>query len=387
MLIIKDLNGNEAPITNNSEVTKNRKLNQVTQLTTTIYDFDENKIGFEMVVGTPRLLMQLPDDGQYYRIMNRDEVSLGDVKSLQITAYHVLHDLNDYYVKSPNKDNDTNDKAVTLSLFDFLNYITKNTPFTFTIHGTFSNCTFDNYPEGRALDLFLNDGLKKYGYEFIVDNYHIDIYKRIGLDNSFVFIDRGNASALSRSYDDTTMATHIIGSCKPPSNNDSDKDNTIYSEYTSPHASVYGHIDAEPYSDSIATNQQQLIGDLKNHLQDYPLMQIKLDYHEFKDNLIDSNNKIDVGNSGFIKDRKDVDISSRIIEVTSYLQSPTCREPQLTFGNVIGNFSDTIANLQTAKNDLNKMNKSLPDVATESIKGFFSGSHWTESDVKNYGRK
>jgi len=100
MITIKDLKGNEAPITNISEISLNEKLYEVAQIDFTIYDFPENDIGFRMI--SERGIIILPENQQQYRISNRVEGNMGDIKYLQITALHVLHDLNDRYIKAPN---------------------------------------------------------------------------------------------------------------------------------------------------------------------------------------------------------------------------------------------------------------------------------------------
>lgn len=467
MLTIRDLKGNEAPITNTSEISLNEKLYEVAQIDTTIYDFPENDIGFQMI--SERALIELPENKQQYRISNRVEGSLGDVKYLQITALHVLHDLNDRYIKAPKHEKQTKpaqtvtavgtisnsegakvyrspvsaeatgrilpensrwkigrqikvnstvwysvstnewvkaedmnftsdgdkeppeiedeeeDTSITMSLSEFMSYITQNTQFTYSIHDQFNSYTFPDYPEGRALDLFLNSGREAYNYEFQVDNFHIDIYSKIGKNDSFVFVDKGNISALVSTYDDLTITTHIEGE-STFQNGDNDS-TTITAEYTSPNAEHYGLIDADYYSGSTAKTQSELIADLKKQIQDYPLIQITLEYHAFTDHLIDSLNDVKLGNSGWIKDRQDVDISSRIVETTNYLQSPENHEPLIVFGNVIGDLSTTLTHLGVVANSTNNMGEALPGAADNAIKDFFFNSKWTDKDVKQYGRK
>lgn len=466
MITIKDLKGNEAPITNISEISLNEKLYEVAQIDFTIYDFPENDIGFRMI--SERGIIILPENQQQYRISNRVEGNMGDIKYLQITALHVLHDLNDRYIKAPKREqkskaaqdvkaigtisnadgavvynspvsavatgrtlehlsrwkidqqikvnsvvwyrvstaewikakdvsftsdgdseppeieDEQEDTSVTMTLDEFMAYITKDTKFSYSIHDQFDSYTFPDYPEGRALDLFLNTGRNAYGYEFTVDNYHIDIFKKIGKEDSFVFVDKGNIADLASSYDDLTITTHIEG--ESTYEDDSGQQITIYGEYTSPNADYYDRIDADYYAGSNARTESELIEELKKHIQDYPLIQITLEYHAFKDGLIDNLNDIKLGNSGWIRDRKDIDISSRIIETTHYLQSPENHEPTIVFGNVIGDLASTLAHLGAAADSSGNMGAALPSTASEAIKEFFGNSKWTEKDVKQYGR-
>lgn len=582
------MQGNEAPLVNCGEITQNKKLFEVETIEFDAYDWPENDIAYQMI--TERSLMYLPDTEQWYRVLNRSTSSLGDVMVNHVTAFHVLHDLNDHYVKAPvSEDTSTDDdKVVSMSIDQFMRYILANTKFSYSLADNFGSATFSDYPEGRALDLFLNDGREAFGYEFTVNNYHIELCKRVGQDNSFVFVDNGNVTNINSVYDDSTITTHIkgestihvkdtsdtddsnqgsnnqpatptyaigtistmeaggapvysspvgghatgrrlangtswkidkqisvddkkwyrvsgtewvsedymsfdkSGDVKPEShdtvrapgqgtikaadNSNSDDENhkaptaanvynspwtpqhvvltlpngsrwkidkkvddgaggktwyrvapdqwvasddfdfsgsedvtptepssaadtddgtssevdeedkTIYAEYTSDNASVYGIVDADYYQSDKATNADELINELKKQIQDYPLMELTLEYHEFQDGLVEKSNDVQLGNSGFIKDRHGIDISSRIVEMTNYLQSPTNHEPELVFGNIIGDLTTTLRNLNSNNNSTSNMSSTVSDLNSSAIIDFFAGSKWTEEDVKQYGR-
>lgn len=532
MITIYDLKGNAAPLVDNGEIELSQKLNAVDQITLTAYNWPDNKLSYPMI--TERAVLELPDNGQKYRILNREESNLGDLKAWHLTALHVIHDLNDKYLhndKKTNKDSnkdDTNDnkdkdaepEGVELTLEQFMAYITKDTKFTYTIHGDFGTHVFADNPKGRALDLFLNEGLYDYGYEFIVDNYHIDIYHSIGQQNAFVFVDNGNVSKITSTYDDSTITTHIKGECAPlvtkddvdndqsalddaqkdldtankelsdytsQYNKDHDekskeiivaqekyknlKDNlviyqqehskdedyntqlesknkeiadaavalktaqdnlskleqqnqkdaadknkvvsdattkhddaqtkldkdqkvyidsgadgdTVYGEYTSPRADIYGIIDANYYTDDHAHTKGELQQDLPKQIQDYPKMSITLECHEFEKNAtLKSINDISVGNYGFIKDRFDIDITSRIVETIKYLQSPDNKEPTLTFGTVLGDFSATMATLSANAIAANNAGAAMPGATGAVVSNFFANAKWTEKDVTAY---
>jgi len=274
----------------------------------------------------------------------------------------------DVAVKEISDDEDPTDTSFSWTLGQFMAYLTAGTPFSYTIFDDFLPHKFDDLPEGNALDLFLNDGVQDYGYEYQCYNYHINLYKKIGRDNSFVFIDNGNVNAIESTNDDSSIKTHIEGefTLKNASSDGTDGDSTdqtttITAEYTSPNVDIYGPIDDEYFTDEDATTKEELIQHLKNKLQDYPLTQITLNYHEFQENnLLNNLNNVDLGNSGFIKDRYGVDIKARIIEVTDYLQSPTNKEPELTFGNIMGDLASTVFNLdRTYRNGAYKIINNL----------------------------
>ncbi|APX72856.1 phage tail protein [Companilactobacillus allii] len=280
-------------------------------------------------------------------------------------------DFSDKYDVQPEEikddSSDEKDDSVQWSIGQFMSYITSGTKFTFNIYDDFEMYNFDQEPDGNALDLFLNDGVSDYGYEFTVDNYHINLFKKIGSDNSFAFVDSGNVSKISTTNDDTSIKTHILGEFSQKidssdknssdSMNGDDSEQVITAEYTSPHVNLYGIIDDEYFTDDSASSKDELLQHMKDKLQDYPLTQITLEYHEFKkNNLLQSVNDVGIGNSGFIKDRYDIDISARIIEITKYLHSPTNKEPEITFGNIIGDFADTLSQLNSnARNSAYKI--------------------------------
>lgn len=274
----------------------------------------------------------------------------------------------DVAVKEIPDDENPEDTSFSWTLGQFMAYLTAGTPFSYTIFDDFLPHKFDDLLEGNALDLFLNDGVQDYGYEYQCYNYHINLYKKIGRDNSFVFIDNGNANAIESTNDDSSIKTHIEGeftlnnqSSDGDGSEPAEQETTVTAEYTSPNVDIYGPIDDEYFTDEDATTKEELIQHLKNKLQDYPLTQITLNYHEFQENnLLNNLNDVDLGNSGFIKDRYGVDIKARIIEVTDYLQSPTNKEPELTFGNIMGDLASMVFNLdRTYRNGAYKIINNL----------------------------
>lgn len=271
----------------------------------------------------------------------------------------------DVAVQETTTDEDPDDTSFSWTLGQFMAYLTAGTPFSYTIFDDFELHKFDDLPEGNALDIFLNDGVQDYGYEYQCYNYHINLYKKIGRDNSFLFIDNDNVNAIASTNDDTSIKTHIKGEftkkIQAADGTDSGQTETIEAEYSSPNTSYYGVIDDEYFTDENATTKEELLQHLKNKLQDYPLTQITLDYNEFQENnLLAGLNDVDLGNSGFIKDRYGVDIKARIIEITEYLQSPTNTQPELTFGNIMGDLASTVFNLdRTYRNGAYKIINNL----------------------------
>lgn len=343
LLQITDIIGHEAPLNDDvDQLTITYDLAQIPQLDTVVSDDEIYHQGFTMIEG--RSIVTEPESGQQFRILTRDDESTQDTGVWKITALHVLHDLNDKFQE------DKFDGV--LSANDAMNRIVKDTKFSFTIHDNLPNKTVSGFGYAHALNMFISSFLGTYGAEFTVNNYHIDIYKKVGIDNAFVFVDGGNIQKIGYNYDDTTITTHVKGIGK----NDDNGNPTIKSEYTSDNAKYYGVVDADFFQDDSITDQATLDAKTKSSVQDYPLMQLTCEYHEFQRGIasdldISGNNKIAIGNSGFVRDRDLIDVNTRIVKLQIFPQSDV-QEPLITFGNVIGDFNTVLAKLNSnASND------------------------------------
>ncbi len=337
MLTIKDMLGNEAPLYDERGSTSViYDLAQVPQLQTLVYDSELYHQGFEMIEG--RSIIIEPETNQQFIITGRTDTRTMDTMGWQLTALHVMEKLNERYQEST--------FTGKLSADEAMKRIVANTDFTYTLHDSFTAKTVDSFGNGFALDLFLNTFLSTFGAEFVVDNYHIDIYKTVGQHNSFVFVDGSNISKIETNYTDDTITTHIKGYGKEDDNNKP----TITSEYTSPNSKYYGVIDAAPLQEDDVTDQSILDTDTKNAVQDYPLLQLTCEYHEFQKGLTDERDKLNgandiaIGNYGYVRDRGVVDVEARIVTLQVFPGSEIA--PVITFGNVIGDFNAVIAELR-----------------------------------------
>lgn len=366
MLSIEDMLGDVAPLNDVPDLTYiNYDLVQVPQLTATVYDDDLYHKGFAMIEGRSTITDSVTN--QQFIITARDDISTTDTDGWTVTALHVLRKLNDKY------HDDTFDGM--LSADDAMKRIVDGTDFTYTLHDDLGSQAVSGFGNGYALDLFLNTFLTTYGAEFTVDNYHIDIYKQIGKHNAFVFVDGGNINKIEHHYDDSTITTHATGTGKTDENNNP----SVKSEYTSPNSKYYGVIDAEPFQDDNITSQSVLDDKTKASVQDYPLMQLTCEFHDFeKGSPLSGINDIQLGNYGFIRDRGVIDVEARIVALQVYPESEF--PPVVTIGNVMGDFDDIIINLQNN-------NKSNVDISNSSTNAGNAGAvwfNWTEEEMNNF---
>lgn len=351
LVTVTDTLGNEAPLQIvGGQV--NKSLCQVGSLSFSAYGTADN-LGFNML--TARTLVTIPN-GQMYRIQSRGGSENGNLKQLSISCLHVLADLNDHYVKD--------ELTKTQSLDACMKFITKGTKFTYTIHDNIANYSFsDGFGTGKALDLFLNTLMPDFGFEFTVDNYHIDIRKTVGKKDAFAIVNHEDVVNISDQADYTTIATHIIGTGKAPA--EGELGTTITAEYTSPASSVYGIIDADPISDERFTTTESLTNYLKSKLQDYPLIQYTSSWNQFEQMTnADSFNQIEVGNWGYLKDRYDIDVNIRISSITRYLDDKDGYS-SLTFGNLMQNFTQISVNLRNNRKEQNKIGNQLKQLQND----------------------
>jgi hypothetical protein len=320
MLIIKNVQGTENALKTIDDLTLTQTLGAIDQLTFNFIDNADNKIASELVM--PRSIVTVPENNQQYMITTPTITPLGRYRQYAVTALHVGQTLHDRYI----------DKKLTKtqSLDACMKFITQGTEFTYVIHDKFSNYAFsEEFGNARGDDL-LTTLASDFGFEYYFDNFKIHIYKTIGKDNSFLFVDGANVSKITDTEDYSNFSTHIKGTGKT---SDDKKSSTVTAEYTSPLADKFGIIDADPISDERFTTTASLQDYLKTQIKDYPEVQYTIEWADFSKNAkYHDLNDVKVGNSGYLKDRYGIDVSVRITELVFNPQSNTVT-PQITFGN------------------------------------------------------
>ncbi|MDH5112272.1 phage tail protein [Lactiplantibacillus plantarum] len=344
MFYLRDVTGNELPVIPiSAQLTET--VNQVAQLELTFINTGTNASAVGML--QPRTLLLDSDSGEAYRIQTMNGSNIGGSRNVKATFLGAVHDLNDHYVEKSIKGSQSLDSCMQL--------ITEGTGFTYTIHDDFNHYDFsEDFGTGLAFDLFLNTLMSDFNFEWTSTGKNIDIYKQVGKRGAFVWLDGLNLSSLTDESDYTTIATHIKGTGKLD-----DKERPLTTaEYTSPNATTWGVIDAEPISDERFTNSDSLLAYLKSKLQDVPLIQRTATLNDFKTNSVPGMiNNSEVGNYGYIRDRNGVDVETRISEIVIDLVNPATTS--VTFGNMTKSFTQITAGLQTAHNDSGKQIEQL----------------------------
>ena len=127
--------------------------------------------------------------------------------------------------------------------------------------------------------------------------------------------------AQSSGSDDSTTTTSTVYSCQ--------------ADYFSPLAdSKIGKVWQDPYTSDTITDENQLKTALKGQLHDYPDVQYSMSWVTFRNNS-QITNSIDIGNTGWLRDRHGLDVNVRIQSYTRYLDDHSGNNDSITFGNKI----------------------------------------------------
>lgn len=324
MLWVQDVNGDQTPIiAYNIAITET--LSSFDQLSFVFLvdpndEQDPNYVAVDMMV--PRTIVTEPTTGKKFMILQSNPVSVGDKVQYTVTCTSVGYKLHDNYV--------TETVTNTQTLKACMDMITSGTSFSYQIDGTFANYSFSETFGGGYSDNLLTQLASDFGFEFYFDNYVIHIKSTIGNSGAFLFVDGANAGKISIQEDYSTITTYIKGNGKQ---ND-DGTYACSAEYTSPAATTWGKIWAEPYQSDSITDVTTLATKLKSQIHDYPDVQYSMDYVDFKNSLQGFNNDTSVGNYGYLRNRFGIDISIRVQSRTYYPQD-TKNTGSITFGNKI----------------------------------------------------
>lgn len=324
MLWVQDVKGDQTPIiAYNIAITET--LSSFDQLSFVFLvdpndEQDPNYIAVDMMV--PRTIVTEPTTGKKFMILQSNPVSVGDKVQYTVTCTSVGYKLHDNYVEATLSN--------TQSLKTCMDLITKGTPFTYQINGTFANYSFSETFGGGYSDDLLTQLASDFSFEFYFDNYVIHIKSAIGNSGAFLFVEGANAGKISIQEDYSTITTYIKGNGKQ---ND-DGTYACSAEYTSPATTTWGKIWAEPYQSNSITDVTTLTAKLKSQIHDYPDVQYSMDYVDFKNSLQGFTNDTSVGNYGYLRNRFGIDISIRV-QARTYYPQDTKNAGSITFGNKI----------------------------------------------------
>lgn len=224
----------------------------------------------------------------------------------------------------------------TRTFNQFATFIFSGTGWTFT--SDVSDSMFiPNFGEDNVIKLV--QGLcAVYECEFkILPNNRIQFAREIGPDNDAQYRYSHNVNALSKSVDTTNMRTQITGH----------GGDGLTVTYTSPHATKYGVIKAEPFRDERFTVPNSLTVRLKQELHDYPDVSIELDSIELTDKELGER-------VWLIYEPMNIEFQTRIMAKKSVMRDGQLVTASATIGNVVPRNMSDILSTQKVEIDENK---------------------------------
>lgn len=161
----------------------------------------ENKVA-EGLMG-PETLFTLTD-GRMFHLTTANPQPTTRFRIYTITATEVGQDVADLRISGK--------LTGSQSLDNCLKFLTNGSKITYQIDGNVGNHDFgdDGIGASNGEDV-LNSIAQGFGVEYYFDNYKLHVAKQIGKDDSFVFVDRVNAAAISWNEDYSDFKTAIHG--------------------------------------------------------------------------------------------------------------------------------------------------------------------------------
>lgn len=327
MIVIQNVLGDYTAI-KAQDVQITDTLNSFQTLSFSFIATPENEVAAKMMI--PLTVIEVPENGQKYRLLTASTAKVGKYLQYSVTAVHIAKDMRRYYRE--------NRLPQTQSLRACLDFMFRDTPFSYVIDGDFPNFYFSEGFGENFVDELLTQCASDFKFEYYFDNYTLHIARQIGADNAFVFIDNVNCAKIAVSENYENIATHIVGYSNPKQNDSETSTETTYeqkNDYMSPivESANWPVIDATPVKYDQTLDRETLLSRMKASLQDYPQIQYTIDSVNFK-KFTRIKNDIAVGNQGWLRDRFGIDVKTRISSITWYPQDPT-KTDAITFGNVM----------------------------------------------------
>lgn len=327
MIVIQNVLGDYTAI-KAQDVQITDTLNSFQTLSFSFIATPENEVAGKMMI--PLTAIEVPENKQKYRLLTASTAKVGKYLQYSVTAVHIAKDMHRYYRESR--------LPQTQSLRACLDFMFKDTPFSYVIDDDFPNFYFSEGFGENFVDELLTQCASDFKFEYYFDNYTLHIARQIGADNAFVFIDNVNCAKIAVSENYENIATHIIGYSNPKQNDSETATETTYEQkidYTSPivESANWPVIDATPVKYDQVLDYNTLLDRMKASLQDYPQIQYSIDSVNFK-RFSKIKNDIAIGNKGWLRDRFGIDVKARISSLTWFPQDAS-KTDTITFGNTM----------------------------------------------------
>ena len=176
MLVIQNVLGDYTAI-KAQDVQITDTLNSFQTLSFSFIATPENEVAAKMMI--PLTVIEVPENGQKYRLLTASTAKAGKYLQYSVTAVHIAKDMRRYYRESR--------LPQTQSLRACLDFMFKDTPFSYVIEGDFPNFYFSEGFGENFVDELLTQCASDFKFEYYFDNYTLHIARQIGADNAFVY--------------------------------------------------------------------------------------------------------------------------------------------------------------------------------------------------------
>ncbi|WP_332632036.1 phage tail protein [Halalkalibacter flavus] len=335
MLLIKDINGNEELVTNIKGLERTRQVNGEKTLAFLVVPDESNEHSFGMIDTESIIAFE----GEEYIIKQVNEQSNGHKSIKQVEAIHrfFVDMLNCIQLKVHNG---------SITFANVLEFVFKNTPYSYTIVDPFFAERFENFGRENCLSLFQKI-LSRYGAEFYVEGYQVYLQREIGQKRDFQYRYGYNTKTLNKEISTKNLATIIRGYGGTP---DDEGNYPIEKEYISPNVEKFGEI----YADPVVNENLSTVEGMQNHLQkvliDEPQLSITIDIAEIGE-------EANEGDYGFvIYEPMNVDIEARVVELKeTYDYNLKLIHTAVTLSNLRENATDTMVRIQMTNKTLGEL--------------------------------
>lgn len=336
-----------------------RTLGSLSTCSFTFVNVKRNAIGRSLMI--PFTKITVPETNQQFYITQANPTTLtNEIYQYSVSGIGIGRKLHWVY-HTKQLINKTKGQDYKLSVEAIAEYIFKDSGCTYKIQSDLMGNELHAYKNGFGPgrgDTLLEKAAKDYDFEYYFKNDVCYLTKKMGVKDSFLFIEGINFTKASITKDFSKITTRIHGKGNPKkitqtllkevtkkahtkhvkgkkvtvpaktTTKKSTKHITKYEldkVYPSPMIKKLGWpiIDADPVTYSDNVSEKEFDKRLAEKLNDTPDVKITIDGVNFKkENQIKNINKnrLNLGDTGLIRDRNDVDITLRIRQITEYPQ-------------------------------------------------------------------
>lgn len=298
MFAIKDLDGNVYLLAGASNIVRKRRVNGEKELSFNLEKTRQNAHYFDSI---DKFWRVIDTNGDEYPVVLYRDVTMGNWYKREISCLHSFYDdMRNHYKYETFTGSRT--------FVDMMNFIFKDSGYTFNIIGTFYAQDFENFGDDFGLELF-KTALERYGAEFTVDGKIVTLRDKIGNTTDFQYRHRFNLESIEREVDALDFSTYGEGFGK-------DK---LHVTYRSPLADVYGERPIKAIRDERFTVEANLLKKVKDTVDNSLKLSLTVSLADLRASGYNKNHPDEGDVIILIEDRFNMKVDARIVEIDETL--------------------------------------------------------------------